>query len=251
MVPQIIIKPLEAEGFKGTKETHNIHFALGGDSGSVVVDDNNRVVGLLIRRADFRDEPGKPPRPVWEGAGGVATDIHKVMSAMNITIPASNVSRPTREARALLPGSRLVRYPALTTEASEQRAALEVFKQELREFALGRRLVEFIEHHQPEITELVNHCRRVTLIWHRVHGPAFVALLLRGLRNLEQPIPRQVGNSSAEDVFVSMRAALEANGGPELVADMVALWPSIHPLVPRSQTLRALVDNLRSVDAHV
>jgi hypothetical protein len=48
-----------------------------------------------------------------------------------------------------------------------------------------------------------------------------------------------------------MRAALEANGSSELVEDMAALWPSIHPLVPRSHSLRAVVDNLRSVDAHV
>jgi hypothetical protein len=246
---QIIIKPLQNEGrSSGAK----VDFAIVGDSGAVIMDDANRVVGLLSRAPGFAPNPPPPdpPPPPWMGRGGAANDIHKVIAALNIAIPASKTAQLTPAAGAILPGSGVFKFPPLRQPELEQRAVLEELKDRMREFGLGRKLVNFIEIHQPEIARLINHDRRVTSAWHRAHGPAFLALLLKDLRSAAQPIPKQVNGATLASSLSSMRSALDARGSAELRAELPEVWNAVARAASRSETLGGLVDELRMVDAH-
>jgi len=251
MEGQIIITPNQEEGHK--RKDGKYDFGIVGDSGAVVVDDRNRIVGLLSRAPFFQANPPPPYRPVpeWVHQGGGANDIHKVMSALNIQIPASKSGGITPAAGAVLPGSGIFKFPPLRAPELEQRAALEGLKDRLREFELGRKVVAFIELHQPEIARLINHDRRVTSAWHRAQGPAFVARLLKDLQSSAQPIPKQVNGATLQSGLSSMRSALEARGSDRLRAELPEIWAVLTRATSRSDTLEALVDELRTADAHV
>ena len=248
---QIIVQPNQEEGYH--RKDGKYDFAIVGDSGAVLVDDGNRIVGLLSRAPFFNPNPPPPykPVPAWVNQGGAANDIHKVMSALNIQIPASKTGGITPAAGAVLPGSGLFKFPPLRAPELEQRAALEGLKERLREFELGRKLVAFIELHQPEIARLINHDRRVTSAWHRAQGPAFVARLLKDLRSSAQPIPKQVNGATLESGLNSMRSALEARGSDQLRAALPEIWAAVTRASSRSGTLEALVNELRTADAYV
>lgn len=238
---QIVIRPLQDEG---SEKDGKVDFCRTGDSGAVVVNDNNEVAALLVRAPIFTTEPP------WVGLGGGATNLHQILGALNVTIPRSYEPRATRPTSALVSGGRLVRPPRLTEPERAGRLVLEAIREELRRFPLGRRLVDAIERHRPEIGHLVNHQRRVTVAWHRAHGPAFLALFLRELRSVDQPMPHTVNGAPITQGLVAMRRALEENGSPELVADLQQLWPALSAVVPGSRTLRHFVDNLRLVENH-
>ena len=162
-------------------------FSMGGDSGAVIVDDNNLVVGLLHRGAIFQN-----PAPN-EGYGGVMTDISQVMNFLNITIAKSATALPaTTPASAALPGGVLHGSRSLTEDDRKAQVTLAALKAELGEFTLGRRIIDFAERHHAEIERCVNHSRRFKVAWHRAHGPAFVARWLRGDRALDQPMPESI-----------------------------------------------------------
>lgn len=255
MVNHIVVRPRQSESFKGRPAQnrdsgHDHHFCIHGDSGAVVIDDDNKVAGLLIRKGLFRDEAGKPPRPAWEGNGGVFTDIHRIMSLLNITIPASEAAQRTQQTRGVVPGSAIFRMPSLSAPEAHQRAVLESLKWELSSFPLGRALVLFAERYVDDIMQLVNHERRVTVVWHRARGPNFLALLLRGIDSLDQAIPQRVEGQSAQDGLEAMRRIIAETGAPELGAEVDRLWPYVQDVLPRSPTLRTLLNNLREVEFH-
>jgi hypothetical protein len=216
------------------------------------MDDNNRVAGLLVRKVNLEGQepiPGTVPKNV-RGFGGAGTDIRTVMSFLQIEIFPSDSRRPTEQARALIPGMSIYRHPELDEEHTIRRALVEAVKEELREFPLGRRFVRFIEDHEPEVARLVNHRRRVTVAWHRAHGPAFLALLLRGLRGVDQPIPRVVNGIPIEESLASVKDAVEREGSADLAEEVRHLWPPLREAVPRSKTVGELISNLRSVPYH-
>ncbi len=239
LVNQVLIRPIQAEGYL-SKSTGKVDFCQFGDSGAIVMDDQNRAAGLLVRAADLKGQKNVPP---WMGFGGIATDIHRVMQALGITIPPTPVATPTTKALgALLPGGAIFRPPKPTEEDRQRLATLALVREQLERFALGARLLAFIDRHHPEIWQLVNHDRRFKVVWHRVHGPKFVATLFRGIRGLDQPVPQQVDGAPIEEGLSTVYAALRVSGTPGLVQDMEPLWEPVRAAVRRGRTIRSAVD---------
>jgi hypothetical protein len=244
MTSQILISPLIAETARG--ENGKFNFAARGDSGAVILDDRNRVAALLTRKIDLTGQGGVTPDV---GFGGSGADIHAVTQFLGIDIFPSPVPGNTTKTAALVPGGRIFLHPEPTEEHARWRAAYETVREQLQQFPLGLRVLEFIDKHQPEIARLVNHTRRVTVTWHRARGPSFVARLFRGFRGLDQAIPQEVDGVSSEHVLRAMHSVLKSDGSTELAEDMDALWDVVHRTVPRSATVGELITNLREVQA--
>lgn len=248
---QFIIRPEEGGAVLGDGK---LNFAIDGDSGAVVINRFNQVVGLLHKAADYTGQPEN--QPTWR-FWGAANHIHHVIDRLQIDIfasPGANVKNtppnpvPVVPTGALLPGVGLVRR----TETEDDRAAaaaLDDVVAELRSTRYGRVVLDLYDAFQAEIRRLVNHDRRVKIAWHRVHGPAFVAKLIASLRTPTREIPRQIDGITIEAALRRMTDVLEEHGSPPLAEAVRRYRVSALALLARSATVRDALDLTRDEPA--
>ena len=127
-----------------------------GNSGSALINDQRQLVGLVYAK----DSPPNDRQ-------GLACHIHPVMDRLGVT-PISEANPPVGpagHARSDQVG-RIDDTPSPVLE----------LKRRVLDTPRGTALAAFMEHWD-EIMDLVNHCRPVTVAWHRAKGPAFVAHL--------------------------------------------------------------------------
>jgi hypothetical protein len=129
----------------------------------------------------------------------------------------------------------------LTDDERARGVVLDQVVAALESSATGARVRELYDAHDSEIYHLVNHDRRVKLVWHRSHGPAFVARLLGGLRDLGQPIPREIEGLTIEALIRRMAEALRERGSRGLVATVNDYLAPVLDAVERSATLDELL----------
>jgi hypothetical protein len=203
-------------------------FSRHGDSGAVVIDGDGYIVGLL-----FGSNGEDPP-----DGRSVANHIADVCSELGISInftPSSHtagVRIPVPSGVPVAPGAGEERY----------RAGREWL---LRDPA-GARLLRLAEEHRIEILELINRRRRVTVAWHRAHGPAFLATALNTLRAGGDTLPTSVEGLPLEVALEQMGGVLAANGSAALRDAIDAHGPVLLEAVRGSTTLGEVLDKLNA-----
>ncbi len=181
-----------------------VQFSDVGDSGAAVINAANKIVGLVI--AGGKDAPGAPA-----GFITIANHIADVLSDLNLKIKYSSEVE-------VLAGERLMDVPRIEEakipepyralrERMEQRAGTALI------FGLGR-------GHATEIMQLINHCRPVTVAWHRVQGPALLATLMGAVRDGHYRIPARVKGVALHEALERLREVLAKHGSPALRATM-------------------------------
>ncbi|HYQ65051.1 hypothetical protein [Actinophytocola sp.] len=180
-------------------------FADHGDSGALIVDKQGRAVGLLMG--------GHPPPPGQDEstAPTFANQIALVTNALKIKLPA--------KAKQAATATTAFRSASSATALPWPLAPLH---DRLGESASGRWLRAAVARHRGEVIELVNHRRRATVAWHRGHGPAWFAAFARSARHPGYRLPDEIDGVTRERVVTALYDVLVAEGGPELVADLVA-----------------------------
>ena len=209
-------------------------FIEGGDSGSLVLDMNNRAVGLAVL-----SQPGARKTRCF------ACHIVPVLDKLEITIPTTGGTG--YGSSAATDGSGIALYGGSTEHLSDdgtvlfsghvatgssiaesrgqlpttpvtlkQRDRIERFLDALRETEHGRRLHEDYVWASREIGYLVRNQRQVTVTWHRNRGPAFVAGLLDHLRGDSATIPLEISGISRGTLLARMEKVLLAHGSLEL-----------------------------------
>jgi hypothetical protein len=167
----------------------------------------------------------------------MANHIADVLSALNIRIPFSSEVVVTA-------GQALSDIPALVREASipepyrALRERLQLRQRAAALFALG-------QQHAVEITELVNHCRPVTVAWHRAQGPALLATLMSAVRDGHERVPATVKGVSLHDALLRMQEALLQHGSPGLQQALVR--PESYALLEASRGCRDVNELLVSL----
>ena len=178
-------------------------FSAHGDSGSVIVSINNKIVGLLFADGTNVTVHGAPQPFVT-----VANHISDVLAQLNIRIPYSSQVTVTA-------GAQLADVPAVVREATIPEPYRAVRERMLaREgtalvFALGQR-------HSDEVLRLVNRCRPVTVAWHRSQGPAWLATLMSAVREGRSTLPAHVKGVTLHEALERMRAVLSQHGSAAL-----------------------------------
>jgi hypothetical protein len=194
--------------FSGQIAIQNVNTALQfsdiGDSGAAVVNAANKIVGLVF--AGGKDVPGAPQPFVT-----LANHISDVLSALNISIPYSSEVKVTA-------GEPLLDVPRVTEAKIPEpyRALRERMQQRERTaliFGLGRQ-------HADEVMRLINHCRPVTVAWHRAQGPALLATLMGAVRDGHYRIPARVKGVALHEALERLREVLSKHGSPALRATM-------------------------------
>jgi hypothetical protein len=212
-------------------------FAAPGDSGSIVVDEQNRAVGLLFGN-------GKP-----DDAGKILTYacfIVPVLDALGMCIPTTSGS--SHGSSKATDGSGLAQYggnadpqqdddrvlfsdqgvhgapvpakPALLAAPAtdEQRARMQPLLDALLETERGRELREDFSQLSREIAYLVRRRRPVTVTWHRHRGPAYLACALDHLKGDDAAVPQQIDGVTRSAMLTAMGRVLAAHGSNPLRA---------------------------------
>jgi len=89
-------------------------------------------------------------------------------------------------------------------------------RERLQQHARTALVFELGRGHADEIMRLINHCRPVTVAWHRVRGPALLATLMGAVRDGHYKIPARVKGVALHEALERMREVLTKHGSPAL-----------------------------------
>jgi hypothetical protein len=209
-VNKILIWPTIGPGFTPYFDEiapSQVAFSNEGDSGSAVIDEDNNIVGLIYSR-----DAMSVKRSV-----GIACHIEPVLKTLNDSLKAEAVndqkynfqiellkSPPGGQNSGIAADFRLPHALTLNDLIRESDTLLG---------ALVRR-------HRDEVSHLINHCRPVTVVWHRHHGPAFAAAVKRNHREPVYRVPREINGIGRHELLVAIARALEQHGSAVLQEDL-------------------------------
>ena len=174
-------------------------FSDHGDSGAAIIGlTDGKIIGLLFATDADPSDPST-----------AANDINKVISALKITINVTKPAAPGFSSAALA-----------TRVDTEPDSLLEVLGARLSHTADGRALLAGLERHHDETIALVNDDRRVTVTWHRHHGPQWLAHAARQARHPGYELPETVDGVSLRELLLAMGDALTLAGSAPLIAEI-------------------------------
>jgi hypothetical protein len=227
-----------------------------GDSGSIVVDEQSRVIGLHTHR-------GVPKTP-FTLIPSHACHIVPILDYLGICIPVttgtSHGSSKATDGSGLDPSSLPVGdfevpdgevvfasqrleatqaaspgFPDPAPLAEEEVGHMQELLAALRGTRRGRDLHRIFGDVRREIGYLVRNCRPVKVVWHRNQGPAFLAHVLNHIKGHTNAVPQQVKGVSRETLLHRMGEVLRVHGGNGLRRaiddyehDLIALAPKMN-----------------------
>ncbi|MEV4052829.1 hypothetical protein AB0J55_16735 [Amycolatopsis sp. NPDC049688] len=262
------------------KPNELLFFVDQGDSGSVLVDDDNKVCALLYAREltgaevtagggtpsplppDGIERPkayaypindvltrfanGPSGRPLEVATATAPNQVHTVPGASTVAVPAE-LAATIADDDFLGEGLRApVGRPwfAGNPPPAETVAAV---RAQLARSAAGQLLAELTDRRRAEVTRLVRTDRRVAIAWHRGGGAALFQLLLRMLARPEVEMPSTIAGTPVLDVVDDLIRILSERGSPGLATDL-RLGRAVLP-DPAGRTLPEIMAGLGS--AHV
>jgi hypothetical protein len=213
---QFWVMPRATPGSSGSK----LSFGKKGDSGSIVVNASNQVVGMLVRNLP-RPPIGGPgaSTPEWLAVEnlGVVTPIWNVLEHLGITIPSglSGAVPTSGGARIVVPS-----FPVDPEEAAFERGR-DRLRDALNASRMGRLVLGKMALHRREVNRIVQGVREAKVTWHALQGPAFLEHVRRALRDPVHPIPTTVNGVERARLVEAMGALLLRHGGARLRRDVL------------------------------
>jgi hypothetical protein len=218
----ILIEPLEPD-CNGI-----LRFSDEGDSGAAIITDQGKLVGILHTAAG-QPQPGQP-------LDSVACHIAPVLDALKVT-PITK-AHPVSDNRAAV--TTMAEVAAITDRGRSQSIQL---RERFLSLPEGPSAWQLIDKHRIEVIRLVNHNRRVAVVWHRNQGPAFLNRAINNARDPQETIPGQIEGITRKALLGSMGDVLAQQGSPELreaieryrdqVLDLAEECDNLHEMVER------------------
>lgn len=198
-----------------------------GDSGSVVIDHQGRIVAMVNFRFEFNPyimlkRPKDQQRIEFQRAGfvGVATPIETVLDHLKLHIPQGQVLSGTvpgtihEDGYLVVPG--FLPDPVL----AERLAGMALVRDQLRRSRRGRVILAKIGRHRSEIQHLLAAVRPVGAAWRSFGGPAYYHHFLRAITDRAHVIPRVINGNSRSRLAAAMLQVLCAHGSLGLRRDL-------------------------------
>jgi hypothetical protein len=221
-----------------------------GDSGSVVIDSQGKVIAQVVRKLPFKPEQfvAKPEeRKLIEftsvGNIAVASPIRGILSQLNITIPASmDVSGPTAgtAVRILVPG-----FDGDAGREAQQ-LAVERLREGLRASRRGKLLLGKIAQHRTEVRRLLATVRAISSAWHELGAMAFYHHCVRSAREPDHIIPASINGVTRGRLVEVLLPLFTRYGSPRLRRDIERYrsWggPMMLSIATLDDVQRALAD---------
>jgi hypothetical protein len=168
-----------------------------GDSGSVLVNKDNMVVGLIHQAG--------------EDGSAFANHIKEVEDALNITIWKEGDPLTMEEQNGLEEEQQVsAGIPRLFASAMS----------ELKQTENGNLFVGLLHTHYPGLVMMLNNNKRFALSWHRNHGPELLKTLRETVEARTQPVPTLLKGKPLRDWLQNIFRAIKAYGSRHLVGDL-------------------------------
>lgn len=218
MIGVLLVMPIPAPGeslkpyLRGTRK---LFFAQFGDSGSVVVNSQNQVIGLICRAGDKPRRPDLDHYDAWKAVSSTTQlcPIGPVLAQMKVTIPAS-LAKTTPSAGEML------ELQSEDPEASALRAGQRRVGAQLQRSRLGKIILEKLRRRGREAQRILARDRRAQALWQHYQGPAFVNHCIRNLRDPSHRVPTMINGMSRAQLLRVMADVLAEHGGPDMRRDI-------------------------------
>lgn len=250
----------------------NARFTEDGDSGSIVVDENNRVVGLHTHRGvpsfsalipshachivPVLDQLGicipvttgtsHGSSKATDGSGVLPSSHPPPLGPGDFPPPDGQIVFAAQNAAAALallsvsPG-----FPDSAPLSDEEVDHMRELLGALRETERGRELHRVFGDVRREIGYLIRNCRPVKVTWHRNQGPAFLAHFLNHIKGHADEVPREVKGISLETLLGRMGAVLSKHGGNSLRRAIEKYGQELLSVAPHLNNARECIAYLR------
>jgi hypothetical protein len=176
-------------------------FSARGDSGSIIYDDEGRVVALLWGGST---EGQKPPKSTF------GSHIKLVETKLQIRIATNS---PTVSYRV---GGEPKPHPALTNMYSDLSAS-----------GRQKEFVDLYGKHTKEVNHILRQSRRFIVAWHRYYGPRVVRSLVDLTEKRIGVLPTEFEDHTWADCLQNIADTLIAVGSPTLQADVLRYLPMV------------------------
>ncbi len=198
-----------------------------GDSGSLLVNSENKAVGLMfatdldpdptnLPTGPISDPPGVPPLP----PGSPSITLYGYANHYQNVIAALNNIGIKFEIKYTQPSTGGSRGETITGFAEPDSEVYESWKEKIENHPKTRAIFDAVLRHRDEVILLVNHCRPVMVAWHRGKGPAFAAISADNIREGKFEFPEVVNGASAGQLLLRMRDVLLVHGSNSLKDDL-------------------------------
>jgi hypothetical protein len=229
-----IVKDATTHTFTGQIAIQNIDntkpFSTHGDSGSVIINLDNKIVGLL-----FASGKQVTVKGVVRPFATIANHISDVFAALKIRIPYSQDVK-------VISGERLASVPTVfEAPIPEPYRAL---RERLQDNEATAKLFAIGQRHSDEIIYLVNHCRPVTVAWRRAEGPAILATVMGAVRDGHYRLPEKIKGVAPYELLERMRVVLGERGSSALRETMNSARVDLKELFRDCDNLNDLIDRM-------
>ena len=199
-----------------------LQFAAEGDSGSALINEENKLVGLI-----FAKNLANPKQ-------AFACHIHPVLDKLSVT--------PITAANPHSAASTVSNLPGVITEGEFNHTTL--LREKFLRTNKGHELYHHILAHRFEVVDLVNHRRPVTVAWHRNKGPAFLSHLINNARDPAHLVPYEIEGVDRETLLRNMAQALSTYGSAGLKVMVDRYHDEVLSYVDQFENLHELVEQL-------
>jgi hypothetical protein len=194
-------------------------FSLPGDSGSAVLNSEDKVVGILF---------GGTSATAALNGSGIAFPIKALIDKFAGFEPARKLELEV--ATAAKSGEERTVPTAMAADEQPERMGIEAgraIEEEIRESPKGKVYADVFQRHREEAAELVHGNRRVTLVWHRSGAAELFQWLVRVFRTPGEKVPDQIQGRPIRACLEDIAAALRRHGSSDLAADLDELLPAL------------------------
>ncbi len=217
-------------------------FALKGDSGSLLLDPQRRVVGLV-----WAANTASPFGNAW------ANRIEVVESQLQIKIDSAATVGDTQVAlspfdagdagrRAI--GERLRPAAAAAIDGVPPPVSLRTLVEgDLLALPRGRQIYQLYFKHHMEIRELIDSNRRVATVWHRQGGPGMIQTVVDAVRSRTTTVPASIRGKSWGERVGAILAVFEKFSSSRLREDIATFGRDVETL--GGMTYPGFLENLK------
>jgi hypothetical protein len=200
-------------------------FGQKGDSGSAVLDGNNKLVGLFFANQMINGVS----TPVLARIDRILSTYQaawdlEILTASSMAMTASADTTPVAEPHALAGMEPEGAAAQNFQPTQEDLQTLLQARDEILATPLGHHLNRTIWRHVPEIRELIHTQKRMAAVWERVSGTSLVCGVIEGLRAPDRPLAEFIQGMPLRERIAAFNRVLSRYGSAALGADLKAVY---------------------------
>ncbi len=228
----------------------NDKFADHSDSGSVLLNEKNKVVGLIFAGGD-QQITVKDPRTNANiiAYPAYACHIHPILDYLGIALFINPV-QSVKDKRNYKTESDIIYDGTVYLSLQQEQLKLNKLKLDLSKAESGDTLFNIFEKYRNEVVYLINQKQTVTLTWHRNNGPTFLAHFVKKFHEPDYVIPLQIKGITLSVLLKNMCTILYEHSTPGLKIAIEQYRENVISSAVNCNSLEELLTNICNYKPH-